>query len=442
MNHKYNIIKGTLILTITGVITRLIGFVYRIFLSRVFGEERMGIYQLIFPIYTLGFSLSCAGIETAISRTVAQKKATGKLTQAKTVLFTGCLISLSLSMIFVFMIHKESTYIAVQLLNEPRCQSLLVILSYALPFSSIHSCIYGYFLGLRETKTPALSQIIEQAVRVGSVLFLYQLNALSSSSPDITIAVAGIVFGELASSLFCYFSYRRQHFKTKNIRSFSNIIASAKDLLYLSVSLTGNRVLLNLLSSIEAISIPSRLQLFGYNVSQALSIYGVLTGMALPCILFPSALTNSIAQMTLPTVAEIQVSSGKSFLYSFVKKITLFCFFLGIICCILFIVTGSFIGTFIFHSNMTGDFLITLAWMCPFLYTNNNLISIINGLGKTMYSFIFNSLGFTIRIASIYLLIPIYGIRGYLTGLLISHTIIFLLCIFYLYLVYKKKIAS
>lgn len=433
MNRSHTILKGAFILTITGFSTRLIGFFYRIFLSQVFGEEGIGIYQLIFPVYALGFSLTCAGIEIALSRTVAQKTAIGKPEQAKMSLYTGCVLSMLLSLLFMFLVQKESNFIACQLLNEPRCEPLLVVISYALPFSALHSCIYGYFLGLKTTKTPAISQFIEQIIRVGSVFLLYRFSLNGNHPPNILIAVSGIVFGEFASSLFCFLSYRYQKQKTNTTITFPAILRSTKELLHLSIPLTGNRALLNILQSLEAVSIPIKLQLYGYNVSQSLSIYGVLTGMALPCILFPSALTNSIAAMILPTVAELQTTSNKHFLFSMIKKVSLFCSALGSICCALFIITGSYIGNHVFHSDLAGDFLITMAWMCPFLYTNSNLISIINGLGKTFYSFVFNVIGLSLRIGSIYYLIPLYGIRGYLSGLLSSQLIVFILCIGYLY---------
>ena len=202
MGRRHTIIKGAFILTITGFITRFIGFFYRIFLSQAFGEEGVGIYQLIFPVYALGFSLSCAGIETAISRTVAQKNAIGKSEQAKAILYTGCFFSMFFSALFILVIQKQSTFIATHLLNEPRCEPLLLIISYALPFSSLHSCIYGYFLGQKETKIPALSQCIEQVIRVGSVFLLYKHSLQNQQNPDIIISVTGIVFGEFASSLF------------------------------------------------------------------------------------------------------------------------------------------------------------------------------------------------------------------------------------------------
>ena len=73
---KNTLITGTIILTVTGLASRLIGFFYRIFLSRLFGEENMGIYQLIGPVMALVFSLSAAGLQNAISKFVAGETAT------------------------------------------------------------------------------------------------------------------------------------------------------------------------------------------------------------------------------------------------------------------------------------------------------------------------------------------------------------------------------
>ena len=78
MSVKRTILKGTLILTITGFATRFMGFFYRIFLSHTFGEEGVGLYQLIFPVYALCFSLTSAGIETALARCVAKRASVGK----------------------------------------------------------------------------------------------------------------------------------------------------------------------------------------------------------------------------------------------------------------------------------------------------------------------------------------------------------------------------
>lgn len=433
MLSKHTIIKGTFILTLTGFITRFIGFFYRIFLSQTFGEESVGLYQLVFPIYALGFSLTAAGIETSLSRSVAKHTSLGKHTQAKETLYVAMSISVLLSCIAMWVLQNNASAIASGFLNEARCTPLLVILSYAFPFAAVHSCICGYYLGLKQTAVPAVSQLIEQLVRVLSVYVLYILFMEKSIQVSIIIAVIGLIAGEIISSLFCIQAIAgKKHRSIPLHLTISKYAASAREILSLSIPLTGNRVLLNLLQSIESVSIPLRLQLYGLSTGNSLSIYGVLTGMALPFILFPSAITNALATMLLPTVAQMQALEDKKRLSVIIKKVSICCFLLGCGCCIVLLLFGDWMGNFLFHSSSAGKFIITLAWICPFLYTNNTLISIINGLGKTTVSFLYNSLSLFIRIGSVFFLIPVLGIRGYLWGMLASQLFLFFLCILYL----------
>ena len=119
--QKHPIIKGAFILTITGFITRFMGFFYRIFLSQTFGEESVGLYQLIFPIYALGFSLTAAGIETSISRCVANKMSLGKSSQAKEILYTGISISVFIACLTTWFLQNHAAFIAENYLSETRC---------------------------------------------------------------------------------------------------------------------------------------------------------------------------------------------------------------------------------------------------------------------------------------------------------------------------------
>ena len=184
--------------------------------------------------------------------------------------------------------------------------------------------------------------------------------------------------------------------------------------------MTVNRTAITFLQGIEAASIPVCLELASHNASEALSIYGVLTGMALPCILFPCALTNSISLLLIPAVAQKQAENASKETLLLIKKAAGGCFSLGLLCSVFFLLTGSFLGNFLFHSTLAGNFIVTLAWICPFLYTSSALLSAINGLGLTTMTLMINLLGLSIRILSVYFGIPHYGITGYLWGLFIS----------------------
>lgn len=439
MSRKKAIIKGTFILTVTGLVTRLMGFFYRIFLSHTFGEEGVGLYQLVFPIYALCFSLTSAGIELALSRCVATRMTQGKKKEAKELLYTSLVLTVTASCIVTLILQKYAFFLADNFLQEPRCADLLIILSYAFPFASVHSCICGYYFGLKQTGIPAASQLVEQTARILSVYLLYLYGTEHGIRFGVSIAVAGLIAGEIISSTFCLRALLGKHglVRLSHLR-FAGGLRHSRELLTHAVPLTGSRVLLNILQSIEAVSIPVKLQTHGMTLSESLSTYGVLTGMALPCILFPSAITNSVSTMLLPTVAEIQALNRRKELANLIKKVCYSCIFLGSICCVCFLTFGKWAGEFLFHSPMAGNYIITLSWMCPFLYTNNTLISIINGIGKTTLSFVINSASLGVRILSVFVLIPVLGIQGYLWGLLASQVCIFLFCLLYLQYYLKR----
>ena len=118
MNLKNSFLQGTLLLTFAAIISRLLGFFYRIFLANTIGAEGMGIYQLIFPIYGLCFSLCASGIETAVSKLTAEKYALKKPQEAAGILKTALLLTLALSLSCSLLLHQYAEIIAKYFLKE------------------------------------------------------------------------------------------------------------------------------------------------------------------------------------------------------------------------------------------------------------------------------------------------------------------------------------
>lgn len=330
---------------------------------------------------------------------------------------------------------KIRAILAGSVLGDRRCEHLLILLSYVFPFSAIHSCITGYCLGLKDTKIPSSSQLLEQTVRIFSVLVICQFLNHTEGSSGIWIAVLGLIFGEIASALYSLKCVRNKpglHFLIPSSLSLQQMFSDAKELIKLSLPLTGNRILLNILQSIEAVSIPASLLIYGLSTSDALSTYGVLTGMALPCILFPSALTNSASTMLLPAITEAQTQKNVQRIKKMIRSSLCGCIFLGTGCLAGFFLLGPVLGRLLFHSSLAGEFIRTLSWMCPFLYANSALISIIHGLGKTGISFLLNTLSLFIRIIGVLYFTVYFGIPGYLHCLLASQIFLFVTGILYI----------
>lgn len=435
---QHPLIMGTMILTITGLISRIIGFYYRIYLTKLFGEEGMGIYQLLNPILALSFSLTAAGYQTAISKFVAERISAHPRASFRPML-AGLSISLPLSLLCSSGILGLAEVIGCNILQEPRTVPMLRILSFSIPFAAVHSCINGYFYGKKKAAVPAASQLLEQLARVGCVYGMSAYALSKGQHPTINVAVLGLTFGEfvsmLVSIIFLYHTYAGELSTSPDSQTEGRLCPVCKiyrSILGMALPLTANRIVLNLLQSVEAISIPAKLRAYGYDTSTALSVYGVLTGMAMPLIFFPNALTGSVAVLLLPIISENNALGNRESVKKAILRTIKYCGLLGCACMCGFGLLGNFLGKLLFHSELAGHFITTLGFICPFLYLDTTLSGILQGLGRAGSIFIMNIISLLVRLFFVFLAVPAIGITGYLWGLLagqLLQCVLYLLCL-------------
>ncbi|MCI5826675.1 MAG: polysaccharide biosynthesis protein [Lachnospiraceae bacterium] len=406
--NNHPLFTGTVILTATGLASRVIGFLYRIFLSHTIGAEGLGIYQLVFPILTLCLALCTGGIQTAISKYTAESEEHAPL-------YCGICVCMALSACCTFVLYRYAPWLAKHIVSEPACEPLLRIISLSLPFACLHACFNGYYYGKNKTAIPAISQLFEQIVRVFSVYLFYLIVTEKSAALTPALAMWGTVCGEVASALFCLttFQFRRCHLS----------LSVTKRLICFATPLTGSRVILNLFASAEAILIPSALTTFGLGRSDALSVFGTLTGMAMPVIMLPTVLTGSLSVLLLPAISEAAAKGDRRQIAQTIRRTVELCVILGLACTLAYLLFGRFVGSLLFRSSLAGSYIVSLGFMCPFLFLSGTLSSILHGLNLTLYTFLLNLMGCGIRLFAIYFLVPRLGLYVYLWSMLLSQLI-------------------
>ena len=425
---KEHFLKGTLILTCTGLLSRLAGFFYRIFLSHTIGAQGVGIYQLSLPLSTLLLAVTALGMQAVISRVCASLSALGKDHQAKDAFLLGTGICMFCSVCISFLLYKNAGLFAVQILKEPATLPLVYLMAFSFPLSALHTCINSYYYSMKQTLIPSCIQLLEQAVRIGSSYLVFLI--LLSEKKPVTPLLAGIgaLCGEIAACLASLLTlgihFQKASYK---ITAISHPFTSIRQLFLESVPHTLNKVLLTLLGSIEVVLIPGQLQAYGLSRTDALGVYGVFTGMALPLLLFPSALTTSAAVMLMPSVAQLQALGNRKRISYVIRRSCMGCLFLGSICSLFFLLFGHFAGVFLFNSITAGNYITSLALICPFLYMNTAMASILNGLGKASRCLFHNMSGALLRILFVIFAIPSMGIRGYFYGMLSGELLLSLL---------------
>lgn len=417
---KKTLITGTLVLTGASLITRLLGFGFRIYQSKVMGAEGMGLYQLLFPIYMLLWAASSAGIALAIAKMIAAEVSKGEEGNAVHILKVSLLISLPLSFLLSVLLFIFAPFIAKYYIHEPVTELSLRILACCVPFMSTACCLRGYFQGHQQMSITALAQIVEQVARMTAIYLLANILIPMGTKYVCALGVIGMCAGEFFSFVMSFIAYKLKKRKMQLRPVTLNRSQTFNQLLALSIPITANRFLTSGLSSFENILIPINLEKFGLTSHEALALYGKFSGMALPLLLFPSMVTSSLATALVPAISEAVAMKQKTVLQNTIGRAIQFSALIGIGAAALFLSFSEEIGFACYHIKDVGILLKWLALICPFLYLQNILTGAMNGLGMQKRTFQTNIIGSMLCIGTILIIVPQRGIIGFVMAMLLQ----------------------
>ncbi|MCX7711597.1 MAG: stage V sporulation protein B [Clostridia bacterium] len=432
---KKSFIGGTIILMCAGLIVRILGFIYRIYLSNLIGAEGMGLFGLISPIYSLVILTLTSGISIAVSKMVAEELARNHIVNLKRITACGLAIVMAAGLTVSVLLFIFLRPIVDNILKDGRTYYSLMLLIPCIPVIAAASAIKGYFYGMQDVTPTAVSQIVEQIVRIGLVM------AMAASFLNIgleyacALATIGMAFGEIANLLVVAIVYwRRGKAGRGTKRGILRKRIIIKDILKISIPISFNRFITSAMSAVEDILIPARLLAGGLDSKSSLEEYGRLLGMAFPLLFFPSVLTSALSTTLVPAISEgMSLKNYKMVNYRISKSVQL-AFIVGFIFTAVFLTYPSEIGDLLYKGQDIGRMLYLLSFTCVFLYVQMTLLGILNGLGKQGASLQNQIIGSSIRIGFVYFAVPAYGITGYVWGLIASMACV---CILNLYYVVK-----
>src|SRR5690606_19783563 len=300
-------LRGTIILMAAGLITRLLGFVNRIVIARMIGAEGVGLFMMSFPTLILVITLTQMGLPVAISKAVAEAEARGDRKKIKKILAVSLAVTGALSIIFTPALILLAPYLSKALFTDPRTYYPLVAISPIIPIVAVSSVIRGYFQGKQNMKPAAISQVIEQIVRIALIAFFAKEFLPLGIEYAAAAAMVASVLGEFASLayLFMMFKVKKKFPIRKNF--FKSVKAGRKTLLELmdvALPATGSRMIGSLAWFFEPIVVSHSLLLAGVAASIATKQYGLLTGYALPLLMLPSFVTYSLSTSLVPAISE------------------------------------------------------------------------------------------------------------------------------------------
>lgn len=412
--------SGAIILMAAGLIARLFGFAYRIYLSNLAGAEGMGLFQLVTPVYTTVVLAITAGISISVSKMVAEQQARNHSVNSSRITVCALVMVLAAGMFVSLLIFLNINLISGRILGDSRTYTALLFIVPCLPLIVAGSALKGYFYGIQQVMPTAISQIAEQVVKMGFILFLSA--SIMDRGPEYACAFAilAAAVGEIANLLVlaAVYTFKRRHSSARKLagRPMRKRLI-IMELLKESIPVSANRLVVSILSAAEYILIPAMLVAGGLQYKSSMELFGRLAGMALPLIMFPSLVTNSLATTLVPAISEsVSLKDYKSVNYRISKSIQV-TFILGIIFTAIFISYPNEIGALIYRREKIGDLLYLLSFSCVFIYLQQTLMGVLNGLGRQGILLRNTVIGSLLRICAVYFLIPSFGIKYYILGL-------------------------
>lgn len=363
--------------TLFGVFTRLIAFLFKIYLSRVLGAEALGLYQIALSVFLLFASLSSTGIPMVVGRRVAEADALGKKDDLS--FFTTALIySFSLSFFIVMILILCGQNLSF-LFSEPLACPLFLIMVPALLSTSVYCVVRGWFWGKKLFTAFSFTETLEETLRIlFSAFFLSGAIGAVSGATAIAYAftVSDIIVGVTLLALF--------FIKGGSLKK----PAPLKEVLAPSMPITAMRVLAGAFATLVAMILPARLISSGFTPTEATEAFGRITGMANPLLFVPTTITGSIAVVLLPDVSALAVKKEYRTLNN---RIDLGVNFSVLLCGLfmsIYFTLGEEITGFLYDDTLSGKYLsvaaISMLPMCLSQMTQ----SVLNSIGKEKQTFL------------------------------------------------------
>ncbi|RFU66098.1 stage V sporulation protein B [Peribacillus glennii] len=415
-------LKGTFILLIASLITRVLGFINRIVIARFIGEEGVGLYMMALPTLFLVITITQLGLPVAISKSVAEADALGDEKKVKRILVVALSCTFGLSLIFTPALLLFAPMLSEILFTDSRTVWPLMAIAPIVPIVAISSVLRGYFQGKQNMKPFALSQVIEQIARITFIAVLTK----AFLPYGIEYAAAGAMFasiiGELVALAYLVASFKlKKHFKLRN--NFFKMARQGKvtfeELMKIAVPTTGSRMIGNVSWFLEPIVVAQSLAIAGVSATVATKQYGELTGYALPLLMLPSFVTTSLATSLVPAVSEAKSLGNYGLIQHRLEQTLRITFITGSLAMVILFVFAEPVLQIMYGSSNAAVFIKFLAPFFILFYCQMPLQSMLQALNLAKAAMVNSFIGAVIKIVIIWLLASKadFGIMGAAIGI-------------------------
>ncbi len=414
MKQARRIFWNAMLLTVAALLMRTVGVAFQVRVSNLAGAETMGLYSLMSGVYGFALTLGTSGIHLGVTRVVAETVSRGGRDRVgavmkKAALYAGVCGTLAALLLLCF-----AEPIGIVWLRDARTVASLRLFAISLPPISLSSVFGGYFTAVKRPYCNAVTQVLEQGARIFFTMHLFATVGEKSAERMLCSLVFGGVLSEVlsfAAELLLFLIDRYRHFPKKPS---SKGRGEGRQLLQITLPMAFTAYLRSGLITLQHILIPEGLRKNGRSHAHALMAYGSIHSMALPIILYPSALISSFSGLLIPTLAECRVTDSKKRICYMISRVWSLSMLFSVAVAGILICFSSEFADLLYPNTETGKYIRILAPLIPIMYLDTATDAMLKGLGEQLYSMKINILDALISVILVWILVPIYGIKGYL----------------------------
>lgn len=410
------LINGT-ILTLVSLITRLVMVWFNAYISKKIGAEGMGLYTLVMSVYSFAVTVSISGMNLACTRLVAEEESVGNQYGVKYSVRFCCIAGFLFGSVTLFVIYAFSGFLGKVILQNEMTVISLKAFCVCLPFLSVSCILNGYFTSVgRIVKSSAVS-FLELFTRIFVItLFLNTVFPKTLEYSCLSVVLGGTI-SEAASCIYYGIIYIKDSERYGKKGDKKGI---KKRILKIAVPIALSSYLKSGLSTVKHILIPIQLKKSGLSAADALSQYGIINGMVMPVIMFPSAIIMSFSSLILPEFSHLYITGNTRQIKNKISRTFKITLMFSILVSAIFIYYSDFLGNFIYKSTEAGYFIRLIAPLTAIIYLDVLTDSILKGINEQVGVVKINIIDTVLCIILIYFLLPAYSKLGYIFVIFVS----------------------
>ncbi len=397
-----SIFKAVATVTIFSVITRLLGFFFRIFMSRKLGAVGLGIFQMSSSVIGIFLTLVSSGIPLITAKSVSKYESLNQLKKRNQVVGSALIIGVSVSLICSVLIFVLKNFWGI-ILTDSRAVEVLLILIPSILLSAIYSIFRGALWGKKDFFSCGLTELVEQIARfILTILFFYGVSDMFTLTK---LSAHAFNAANLVSCILVVIIF----FKKCKI-GFAK--GEYLNLIKTSTPITFVRISNSLVQPLTALIVPAMLVLVGYTKTEAIASFGVVMGMTFPMLFVPMAVIGSISMVLVPSITSMLTKNDFSSIETNITNSLSVSMFISMLFVPLYLSVGDLIGIVLFDNALSGIMIQTSA-ICVVPITLCNLTgSILDALNLEVKSFINYCLGSAVLFIGLFVFTPILKINA------------------------------